>query len=83
MDPCCGSWIALPPEHMGRGTPAISGGAAFFHLDILLCFRALGVQGTLILTWSWVQIPSGTHFLVMGSNPTICNYKIFSYKIST
>jgi hypothetical protein len=30
MDPCCGSWIAHPPEHVGRGTPAISGGAVFF-----------------------------------------------------
>ena len=75
MDPCCGSWIALPPEHVGRGTPAISGGAAFFsfgHFTVLL-----------ILRWSWVQIPSGTHFLVMGSNPAICNYKIFSHKVST
>ena len=30
MDPSCGSWIAHPSEHVGRGTPAISGGAVFF-----------------------------------------------------
>ena len=30
-----GSWMAFAPEHVGRGTPAISGGAVFFQPDIL------------------------------------------------
>jgi hypothetical protein len=35
VGPCCGSWIALTPEHEGRGTLANSGDAEFFPLDIL------------------------------------------------
>lgn len=62
MDPCCGSWIALPPEHVGRGTPAISGGAVFFSFCHFTEFKGFSFQGMLILRWSWVQIPSGTHF---------------------
>ena len=30
-----GPWMAFAPEHVGRGTPAISGGALFFQSDIL------------------------------------------------
>ena len=80
MDPCCRSWIALPPEHVGRGTPAISGGAVFFSFCHFTEFKGFSFQGMLILRWSWVQIPSGTHFLVMGSNPAICNCKFLVTK---
>ena len=69
MDPCCGSWIALPPEHVGRGAPAISGGAAFYSFGHFTVFQGLSVQGMLILTchgfesqvihnfWSWIRTP--------------------------
>ena len=75
MGPCCGSRIALTPEHEGRGTPAISGGAEFFSLDILpseresvskKCFfeKVLGSNPTLC-----------TKIMVMGSIPTFGNYE--------
>ena len=83
MAPWCGSWIALPPEHMGRGTPAISGGAAFYSFGHFTVFQGFRCPRNAYFNMSWVRIPSDTHFLVMGSNPTICNHKIFSYKIST
>ena len=75
MDPSCGSWIAHPPEHVGRGTPAISGGAvffSFFHFDILQNSKALVSKKCLFLDghgfksqvvhifWSWVQTPHET-----------------------
>jgi hypothetical protein len=57
MDPCCGSWIALPPEHVGRGTPAISGGAAFFSFGHFTVFQGF-------------RCPRNAYFnMVMGSNP--------------
>ena len=70
MGPCCGSWIALTPEHVGRGTPAISGGAEFFPLDILPSERE-SVSKKCIFE------------KVLGSNPTLCTNIMVMGSITT
>ena len=69
MDPCCGSWIAHPSEHVGRGTPAISGVAVFFHFDILQSSRALVSKECLFLDGHGFKSQEVHNFLVTGSNP--------------
>ncbi len=81
MDPSCGSWIAHPSEHVGRGTPAISGGAVFFSFWHFTEFKGFSVQGMLIFRWSWVQIPRGAQFFGHRFKPTEgTSFKILIFK---